>query len=247
MSLYFTSVKPYFEKGLIEELYMSKGNFVICSLANWKLAVISTNLQVVEQVGAYVGFYVDTEFAKKLIADPRLFVATAISSNKGFEEGFVFSQQGLNELLEIKDKVDNGDLKTEIDHDFVLKLKEQYVNNNNHIINKYGCPPSYSKKKVSTLMWLSILFTSFGAPFFYIGQPLLGLLCLAISLISCATTFFPLMFIIAFWGIYVAPFLILNGKFKDQKRLVITTKANQEKYTYLIGVIEKYKTDISQR
>lgn len=88
----------------------------------------------------------------------------------------------------------------------------------------------FSEKNQTVAVILAFLLTTFGAPFFYIGKPLYGILCFAVSVVCCVLQFFPGMFAVVFGG-FVLAFLIGAGKIKDSKGMYIASKNQQQMFT----------------
>lgn len=88
----------------------------------------------------------------------------------------------------------------------------------------------FSEKNQTVAVILAFLLTTFGAPFFYIGRPLIGILCFAFSMVCCVLQFFPGMFAVVFGG-FILAFLIGAGKIKDSKGKYIASKNQQQMFT----------------
>lgn len=87
----------------------------------------------------------------------------------------------------------------------------------------------FSDKNHTVAVILSFLLTSLGAPFFYIGKPLLGILCLLISILGGALQFFSLLFVVCYGG-FILAFFILFGKVKDGKGKYILSKKQKQMF-----------------
>jgi TM2 domain-containing membrane protein YozV len=91
----------------------------------------------------------------------------------------------------------------------------------------------FSSKNQTVAVILSFLLTSFGAPFFYIGKPLFGVLCLLVSIASRVFGFFPAMSALVYGG-FVYAILLGLGKIKDGKGKYIASKKQQLLFTQSI-------------
>lgn len=98
-------------------------------------------------------------------------------------------------------------------HNFYQKANEKYCG-------------GFSSKNQTVAVILSFLFTLYGAPFFYIGKPLYGVLCLLTSILSCVLGFFPVLFALEFGG-FIYAILLGWGKIKDGKGKYIASKKQQ--------------------
>ena len=96
------------------------------------------------------------------------------------------------------------------------------------ISDKYSV--GFSSKNQTVAVILSFLLTSLGAPFFYIGKPLFGILCLLVAIASCVLGFFPAMFVLVYGG-FVHAILLSLGKIKDGKGKYIASKKQQLLFT----------------
>ncbi len=88
----------------------------------------------------------------------------------------------------------------------------------------------FSEKKQTVAVWLALLLTTYGAPFFYIGKPLWGVLCLLVSLISVSMMWFPLLFVMVCFG-FVLAFQIGQGKVKDKHGKYIVSQRQRELFS----------------
>ena len=88
----------------------------------------------------------------------------------------------------------------------------------------------FSEKNQTVAVVLAALLTTLGAPFFYIGKPLYGILCFAACMAFCGLQFFPGLFAIVFGG-FILAFLIGTGKIKDSKGKYIASKNQQQLFT----------------
>ena len=85
----------------------------------------------------------------------------------------------------------------------------------------------FSAKNQTVAVVLSALLMLYGAPFFYIGKPLWGILCLLVSILSTVLGLFPLMFLIVLGGMVFA-ILIGAGKVKDKDgKYIVSEKQKQ--------------------
>ena len=88
----------------------------------------------------------------------------------------------------------------------------------------------FSTKNQTAAVILSALLTTYGVPFFYIGKPLIGVLCLLVSIASCVLQFFPVMFAVVIGG-FVYAVLLGQGKMKDGKGKYIASQKQQLLFT----------------
>ena len=88
----------------------------------------------------------------------------------------------------------------------------------------------FSEKNQAVAVILAFLLTTLGAPFYYIGKPLYGVLCFVACMAFCALGFFPGLFAVVFGG-FVLAFLIGAGKIKDGKGKYIASKNQQRMFT----------------
>lgn len=88
----------------------------------------------------------------------------------------------------------------------------------------------FSSKNQTVAVILSIFFTTFGAPFFYIGKPLYGILCFFISILSCLLGIFPISFVLVYGG-FVYAALLGSGKIKDSEGKYLASKKQQLLFT----------------
>mgnify|MGYP003315519738 CR=1 FL=1 len=92
------------------------------------------------------------------------------------------------------------------------------------ISDKYSV--GFSSKNQTVAVILAFLLTSYGVPFFYIGKPIYGVLCLIISILSCVFSFFPALFLVVYGG-FIYAILLALGKIKDGKGKYIASKKQQ--------------------
>lgn len=89
------------------------------------------------------------------------------------------------------------------------------------------CEAGFSPKNQVLAVILAMFLTTLGAPFFYIGKPLLGILCLAFSFLTAWLELFPVMMVIPMVG-FVFAFLLATGKVKDKNGRYIVSKRQRE-------------------
>lgn len=94
-------------------------------------------------------------------------------------------------------------------------------------VNKYST--GFSDKNQTIAVVLACLFTAYGAPFFYIGKPIYGMVCLLLSVISIIFTLFPLLFLMVYGG-FVLAVLIGLGKVKDKNGKYIVSKKQRQRF-----------------
>lgn len=87
----------------------------------------------------------------------------------------------------------------------------------------------FSTKSQLAAIFLAVLFTDLGLPFFYIGKPLYGILCLIITIVSLLFRVFLPSFILIYAGFVLAVFIGL-GKVKDSSGKYILSAKQREKY-----------------
>lgn len=80
------------------------------------------------------------------------------------------------------------------------------------MVEKYSV--GFSGKNQTVAAVLAFLVTTLGAPFFYIGKPLYGILCLILSFGACFAGLFPVLFAVVIGG-FVFALRILMGKVRD--------------------------------
>lgn len=85
----------------------------------------------------------------------------------------------------------------------------------------------FSDKSQVLAVILAIGFTTFGAPFFYIGKPAIGILFLVLSFAAMALLAFPLLALIVLIGFVLASFLGM-GKVRDQHGKYIMSKKQRQ-------------------
>lgn len=249
MSLYNTQLKPFFEHHLIEELYCIKNKFMICTLANWKFIAILINPNTIEELGGYAGIIVDENDIDKILNISKQPTPPTENYKKSFEE-FYFNDKTLKELIEVKAKIDCGELQPLYRKSFVKELKKKYIEQKQEVVDKYGNPPAFSKKKMKNLL-ISIVFFGYGAPFFYLGKTFWGILCIFMSLLMCMTltggmTLLLPIFIWYGWGVILFPIKILLGKVKDRNGLYVTSVKMQENIRHICATIDRYKEEIEE-
>lgn len=88
----------------------------------------------------------------------------------------------------------------------------------------------FSEKNQTVAVILAFFLTTFGAPFYYIGKPLYGVLCFVACMAFCALQFFPGLFAVVLGG-FVFAFLLGAGKIKDSKGKYIASKNQQQMFT----------------
>ncbi len=88
----------------------------------------------------------------------------------------------------------------------------------------------FSKKNQVLAIFFFVFFTTLGVPFFYVGKPLWGLLCIAISFIGTSFRIFPLLFGVVFGG-WIFAFLLWKAKIKDGSGKYIVSKKQKEGLT----------------
>ena len=85
----------------------------------------------------------------------------------------------------------------------------------------------FSPKNQTVAVILALLLTTLGAPFFYIGKPMWGILCLVVSFLCIASGLFPLYSVIVIAGAVFAV-LLGAGKVKDKDGRYIVSSRQRE-------------------
>lgn len=85
----------------------------------------------------------------------------------------------------------------------------------------------FSPKTQTVAVILAFLLTTLGAPFFYIGKPLWGILFLVVSFLCIAAGLFPLYSVIGIAGVVFAV-LLGAGKVKDKDGRYIVSSRQRE-------------------
>lgn len=88
----------------------------------------------------------------------------------------------------------------------------------------------YSNKSQGLAVFLAALFTTFGAPFFYLGKPLLGVVCLLLSFGSCATGMFPALFAVVIYG-FVLALRIAGGHVQDGQGKYLANAEQRKRFS----------------
>ncbi|MBR5329622.1 MAG: hypothetical protein IKV45_05375 [Firmicutes bacterium] len=244
MSLYTTPMRPFIENGLIEELFFIKNKCMICIVAGCKLVLISDNADTIREVGGPFCMVVDQGFLEGLLA-PAERTAAYHTDRSRFDEVILFNEDTLTELKALKAQVDAGEVVPDFDREFVKKYKKKYIEQHQKLLRKFGEPPQFSSKKALTFGLLAFWFTDMGVPFFYIGRPLLGVLSIVVSVFSCATMFFPPMFLLAAFGVVVFPIMATTGSVKDRQGRRIAPQKTQQTVKQVWRNVVKYRRDLN--
>ncbi len=89
-----------------------------------------------------------------------------------------------------------------------------------------GC----SKKSQTVAALLAAFLTTYGAPFFYLGKPFLGIAFFAASCACLAAMFFPALIAVVLFGFFFAA-RICMGKVKDKEGKYIVSPAQWDAMT----------------
>ena len=245
MSLYTTELKPFFEHNLIEELFVVKGKCTICTLAGWKLVAVATDPNVIEKIGGYTGLIVDQKYIESSFFGETKRELTS-EEWENYSEEIRFNEKTLEEMIQVKAKIDSGEMQPLYDRNFIKKMKKKYIEQHQDIVEKYGNPPVFSEKKIKVVAMLMFLL-GYGGPFFYIGKPLIGMAYIAVSAFACVTYIFWPMMIMGMIGLVALPYLMLSEKMKDRKGLYIVSAKAKERICHIAGTVEKYKEEIEMK
>lgn len=96
------------------------------------------------------------------------------------------------------------------------------------LLTKYSVGFSTKNQKVAAL--LAFFLTVYGAPFFYLGRPLLGVLCLGLFFCGTITAWIWVGMLLFAAGI-IYGCLILMGKVKDRSGKYVANARQQEAFT----------------
>ena len=157
---------------------------------------------------------------KNITTGTILFIPVAKITNSAF---LVCS--GCQSVFEVRKKEFshiNSDIEAiQAIHDFYADKLER----EQKIRDKYSV--GFSSKNQTVAVILSLLLTACGAPFFYVGKPLYGFLCLLASILSFAFGFIPaISFAVGYFG-FIYAILLGLGKIKDGKGKYIASKKQQ--------------------
>ncbi|MBE6759769.1 MAG: NINE protein [Ruminococcaceae bacterium] len=101
----------------------------------------------------------------------------------------------------------------------------------------------YSSKSKTIAIILSIVFPTIGAHFFYLGKPIPGILCLALSLFSISIGIIPIGMMVVLSGLIYA-YLIHIGKIRDGEGKYIISKKQAELYRQALPGMRKNYTQL---
>ncbi len=117
--------------------------------------------------------------------------------------------------------------------DEVFRAQEETLEQKRKIYQAAG----FSPKNQTVAVILAAVMTTLGAPFFYIGKPLWGILCLLVSFLCTNLGLLPIPFAIVCFG-FVFAYRLGTGKVKDKKGRYIVSKKQREALQQELGNIQ---------
>lgn len=98
MTLYKKELSPYYNEGIIEELFHTE-DYVLCVLGGKRIAAIVKSKSAYTALGCYSAFMIDGVTAEALARNKDLFIAKSISRQEPFED-LILLNDSLKETLE---------------------------------------------------------------------------------------------------------------------------------------------------
>lgn len=132
-----------------------------------------------------------------------------------------------NSAYEVDKKALDGITTGEGAVNAIYARHQQKQEEHRKMLEKYSV--GASQKSQGLAIFLAALFTTFGAPFFYLGKPLLGVVCLLLSFGSCATGLFPALFAVVIYG-FVLAVRIAGGQVQDSQGKYLLNEQQKKQF-----------------
>ena len=241
--------KEFFDKGLIEELYVSRrGGYSICLFAGWRLMALCIDPRIFKAMEEPFWFFITENDASVLIrhsadgSDRSLFMG-ALNKQEGV---CTYTQEWLQEAIKIRAEVERGEREVSVSTEMLSELKESYIAANSGLVKKFGIPPRFSNAKLSKCLIASLL-TPLGGPFWLLGRPIPAILCIVMyiltGIVNSSYTIVVISCVIFILLSFVLMVMLIGGTMKDGKGLYVVSVNRQRGIAYTLGLVEKYQKE----